>query len=163
MSTGSRRGAAASYLPGPVYCDASALVKLYAPEPESATVNLTLVGREDLLVSDLSITEVASSLARRRREGLLGHEAAARAYTKLLEHVRSGTFQCVEMTPDVHRKAERLLLASSAVPLRAADALHVTLAQASDSNSMATYDHRLGMAARAAGLVVFPGTGGTVC
>jgi len=156
VPTGSRTGATASYLPGPVYCDASALVKLYVPEPESAAVNLALAGRGDLLVSDLSVTEVASSLARRRREGRLGREAAARAYAKLLEHVGSGIFQCVELSPDIHRKAERLLLVADAVSLRAADALHLALAQVSDSNSMATYDHRLGQAARTAGLVVFP-------
>ena len=54
--------------PEPVYLDASALVKLLVPEPGSAALNEALVGAEDVIISDLALTEVASALGRRVRE-----------------------------------------------------------------------------------------------
>jgi hypothetical protein len=45
------------------------LIKLYLPEPGSDEFNRMVEGRDDLLVSDLTGTEVASALARRLREG----------------------------------------------------------------------------------------------
>ena len=54
-----------------IYVDASALVKLFLPEPESAAVNRMLAGQRQVIVSDLAVTETTSALARRRREGLL--------------------------------------------------------------------------------------------
>ena len=56
-------------LPGPVYFDSSALIKLYVPEPGSDELNRSVEGRNDLLVSDLALTEVVSAVARRLREG----------------------------------------------------------------------------------------------
>jgi predicted nucleic acid-binding protein len=135
VPTGSRAGSLASNLPGPVYCDARALVKLYVSEPDSSEVNLALVGREDLLVSDLPVTELVSSLGRRRREGRLEHDAAARPYAKLMERLASGIFQSIDLAPAVHRWA--------------------ALARVSDSSSIATYDRRLAQASLGAGLAVF--------
>mgnify|MGYP005606871391 FL=1 len=53
--------------PEPLYLDASALVKLLVPEPDSDTLNQALVGAEDVIISDLALTEVASALGRRLR------------------------------------------------------------------------------------------------
>lgn len=57
-------GAYGSALPGPLYCDTSALVKLYVPESGSDELNRTVEGRDDLLVSDLAVTEIVSALSR---------------------------------------------------------------------------------------------------
>jgi predicted nucleic acid-binding protein len=146
----------AGALPGPVYCDASALVKVYVPEPESPAVNRALADRDDVFVSDLAITEVVSALARRRNEGRLDRAAAARAYGRLLADRAAGVFECLETTASVHRRAEQGLLASGRGLLRAADALHLALALEHQARSMAVYDARLAQAAFAAGLVVFP-------
>jgi predicted nucleic acid-binding protein len=56
---------------GPIYLDASALVKLFVPEPASDSLNQALLGAEDVIVSDLALTEMASALGRRMREGRL--------------------------------------------------------------------------------------------
>ena len=53
---------------GPLYCDASALAKLVLPETGSDELDAAVAGRDDLLVSDLAVTEVASALGRRVRE-----------------------------------------------------------------------------------------------
>ena len=142
--------------PGPLYCDASALVKLYVPESDSGDLNRRVEGRQDLLVSDLSITEIASSLGRRRRDGSLAAAVAVRLHRTLLKHVEQGLYRRVELVPATHRDAERLLLAEQAVPLRAADALHLALAISGDAASIMTFDRRLAEAARSVGLAAFP-------
>lgn len=142
--------------PGPLYCDASALVKLYLPEAESGRLNRMIEGRRDLLVSDLSITEIVSSLSRRRREGALDASAASRLHRTILGHMDGGLYRRLELVPAVHREAERLLLSVEAVPLRAADALHLALAISGDSATLLTYDRRLAEAARWIGLGAIP-------
>ncbi len=143
-------------LPGPLYCDASALVKLYVPEADSDGLNRALRGRRDLLVSDLAITEIVSSLARRRREGALTASIAGRLHRAILSHMEKGVYRRVELLPATHRAAERLLMAVESVALRAADALHLALAVSGDAASVLTYDRRLADAARSVGLTVFP-------
>lgn len=71
-------------LTGPLYLDASALVKLYLPESESDDLNRLLVGRHDVVVSDLAVTEIVSSLCQRRREGSLTTAVVSRLHRALL-------------------------------------------------------------------------------
>ena len=139
-------------IPGPVYLDASAWVKLYVPEPQSRVLNSALLGRKDLFVSDLGATEVTSALGRACREGRLDRVSGRRLHRKLRQHVDAAVVQRLEMTPAVHAEAERLLLSVGAVALRAADALHVALATLSGMATIVTYDPRLANAARWAGL-----------
>ena len=143
-------------LDGPLYCDASALLKLYFPEPDSNELNRVLEGREDLLASDLAVTEIVSALARRARENALGWAEASRVRRAVLTALEDGACQRVELTRDVHREAERLLLSRSGAPLRAADALHLALAASARAASMATFDARLSAAARGVGLTTYP-------
>jgi predicted nucleic acid-binding protein len=153
-ATDSDGGAAG--LSGPIYCDASALIKLYVPEEGSDELNRTILGRGDLLISDLSITEIVSSLSRRRREGALTSSVAVRLHRAILGHAEKGLYRRVELFAATHRDAERLLLSAEAVPLRAADALHLALAVSGEAASVLTYDRRLSDAARSIGLAVFP-------
>jgi predicted nucleic acid-binding protein len=60
------------------------------------------------------------------------------------------------MTREVHRRAEQLLLNLVETPLRAADALHLALAISARAASVASFDARLGAAARAIGLATYP-------
>jgi predicted nucleic acid-binding protein len=146
----------ASALPGPLYCDASALVKLYVPEAGSDELNRALRKRRDVLISDLAVTEIVSSLARRRREGALTTAIAGRLHRAILSHAEKGVYRRVELIPATHREAERLLLAAESAPLRAADALHLALAISGEAASVLTYDRRMADAARSVGLAVFP-------
>jgi uncharacterized protein len=143
-----------------VYVDASALAKLYFHESDSDALNARLIERRDLVASDLAVTEVVSALARRQREGIIHVTLVRRTQRAMLDHLTDGVFQRVELTPDCHRVAERLLMQLIQVPLRAADALHLSLCAASDCATMLTYDLRLANAARAMGLAVYPESGG---
>jgi hypothetical protein len=146
--------AAGSTWPEPIYLDASALVKLFVPEPESEGLNRALVGAEDVMISDLALTEMASALGRRLREGRL-RLAEARRLQHEAEKLADVCHR-LELTPPIHRRAERLLLSSKEVPLRALDALHLATALAADAATVVTYDPRLRAAAVSQGLIVAP-------
>lgn len=104
-----------------VYLDSSALAKLYLPEPESDTLEAFLLGRRDLTISELAITEVLSAVARRRREGMLTAHQALEIRDGLLADAESGAFHRLDMNPTVHREAERLLFNLGSVALRTPD------------------------------------------
>lgn len=142
--------------PGPSYLDASAILKSYFPESDSDLLNAFLKGRRDLFTSDLAVTEVTSALCRRRREGKLDAERAGMAYREMLEHTEAGVFRLVELTSETHRAAERRLLATDGIELRAGDAIHLSLAISVDCRTIVTFDHRRAAAGRRQGLAVYP-------
>lgn len=139
----------------PVYLDASALVKLLIPEAESDALNQALAGLTDVIVSDLALTEVASALGRRTREQRLTHEEARRLYREASK-LHASSHQA-ELTPPVHRRAERLML-SLTIPLRALDALNLATALDAEAATVVTFDPRLRDAAISQGLMVAPTT-----
>lgn len=126
------------------------------PEAGSDEFNRLVEGRDDLVVSDLAVTEIVSALARRLREGALAAEIARRVQRAIVGRLDEGVYQRVEITRDVHRRAEHLLLTVTDVPLRAADALHLALAKSIPAASIATFDVRLAAAARVVGLAPYP-------
>jgi predicted nucleic acid-binding protein len=141
--------------PGPgLYVDASALAKLYLPEPESDELDRFLLGRIDLVLSELSITEVVSAVARRRREGALTQAQANRIRDAVLADAGGGAFRRLDLSPATHRRAEQLLLSAGTVPLRTLDALHIALALSGDAMSIVTFDVRMEEAAMLHGLRV---------
>jgi predicted nucleic acid-binding protein len=91
----------------PAYVDASALVKLFVPEPESGDLNQALVGLTDVIVSDLTLTEMASALGRRARERRLTCAEAQRLYREASKLY--GASHRAEVTPPIHRRAEQLM------------------------------------------------------
>jgi predicted nucleic acid-binding protein len=125
------------------------------PEPGSDEFNRTVEGREDLLVSDLAVTEVVSALSRRLRQGALTREVARQVQHAIVARLDRGVYQRVELTRDVHRRAEHFLLSLTETPLRAADAIHLALATSAGAASMATFDVHLRAAACAVGLAAY--------
>ena len=97
-----------------------------------------------------------SALAHRPRQGSLAREAARRLQHAILGRLDEGLYHRVELTRDVHRRAEHFLLSLPETPLRAADALHLALATSARAASLASFDARLAAAARAVGLAVYP-------
>jgi predicted nucleic acid-binding protein len=144
-------------LPGPIYCDTSALLKLYLPEAGSDEFNEIVEGRDDVIVSDLAVTEIISAMARRLRQGALAREAARRLQQAIIGRLDEDVYHRVELTREVHRRAEHFLVSLPGTPLRAADALHLALATSARSASLASFDSRLSAAGRAVGLAVYPG------
>jgi len=143
----------------PVYLDSSALARIYVSEPESDALEAALVGRRDLIVSDLVVTELTSAVARRVRDGQLRPADARRLYRRMLRDVEAGEFQRAEVSAAIHREAERLLLVLGArLVLRAADALHLALASIAGARVLVTFDRRMAAAAAAVGAFELPAT-----
>jgi uncharacterized protein len=141
-------------IPGPVYLDSSALAQIYFREPPSDALDDALLGRRDLTVSDLAVTELLAALSGRRlAPGQSEGVAAARA--SLLGDLDAGIYRRAEIAPATHRAAERLLL-SATRPLRAADALHLALAMTAGVASFLTYDRHRAWAAGGLGLRAIP-------
>jgi predicted nucleic acid-binding protein len=144
----------ASEAGGGIYIDSSALAKVYVPEPESESLDGFLRGRVDLVISELTITEVISAVARRKREGFLNAEQANQIRDAVLSDARSGSFRRLDLNPSVHREAERMLLSIESVALRTLDALHIALAVSGAATRMMTFDARMANAAALQGLRV---------
>ena len=96
-------------------------------------------------------------MSRGVRQGALTPEAARRVQRTIIESLDGSLYQRVELTRELHRRAEHLLLTLTTTPLRAADALHLALALAARAASMAVFDVRLAAGARAVGLAVYTG------
>jgi predicted nucleic acid-binding protein len=137
-------------------------LKLFLPEPGSEAFNAVVEGRDDVLVSDLTVTEIGSAAARRLHQGSISREIARRLYQAVLGRLDQGVYHRVELTRDVHRRAEHYLLAQPTAALRAADALHLALAMSGRAAALATFDARLATAARTNGLPVYGVSRGTV-
>ena len=141
----------------PVYLDTSALAKIYIAEAESDELETVLLGRRDLVVSDLAVSELTSVIARRAREAELSAAHSRRLYQRLLRDLTVGEFRRAELTAATHRAAERLLMGlGRRVVLRAADALHLTLAGSIGARVFLTFDRRMEAAARALGTFELP-------
>jgi len=137
----------------PLYLDASALVKLFVQESESDSLNVALLGARGVILSDLALTEMASALGRRTREGTLTRLQASRLHREALKLATS--CRHVELTPPVHRRAETLLL-SAPMPIRALDALHLATALESGAATIVTFDHHMREVSAFQGLLVAP-------
>jgi predicted nucleic acid-binding protein len=137
----------------PLYLDASALVKLFVQEAESDSLNKALLDARGVILSDLALTEMASALGRRTREGILTPPQARDLHREAMKLTAS--CRHVEITPPVHRRAEQLLL-SSQMPIRALDALHLATALEAGAATIVTFDHNLRDVASAQGLFVAP-------
>ena len=130
--------------------------KLYLPEVGSDQFNEIVEGRDDVIVSDLAVTDIIAATARRLRQGTLSRETA-RLQQAIIGRLDEGVYHRVEPTREVHRRAEHFLVSLSGTPLRTADALHLALATSARAGSLASFDSRLSAAARAVGLAVYPG------
>ncbi len=104
------------------FFDASALVKRYVRESESAAVRRALA-RGDVVISRLSEGEVASALARLTREGHIQTRQRDRALAALLADVAA--WHVVECSPAVVTLARTLLTRH---PLRSGDAIQLASA-----------------------------------
>ena len=135
-----------------MYLDTSVLVPYYAPESLSLAAQRTV--REDArpTVSDLVEVELFSALARKVRTREMLSPDAARIGQQFLDHLQAGLYTRLAVQRR-HYETAREWLARFTLPLRAADALHLALADA-EGLRLATADRDLSRSARSLGLSV---------
>ena len=111
------------------YLDSSALAKPYLAERGSAWVS-DLVSTQNVAISTLSFTEVASALARRSREGGISPAQGLVEYRTLIRNALR--WSVIPVDQAILEAASRILLEGFAVPmLRTLDAIHLATAQQS--------------------------------
>lgn len=125
-----------------LYLDSSAIVKLVAPEPETAALVASLRTDPDAASSVLARVEVLRAVRR---------TATARGRARRAEEVLD-RIALIPLEAGIVARAAELPPAS----LRTLDAIHLATAMflGSDVSAIVTYDDRLGDAAITAGLSV---------
>lgn len=126
-----------------VYLDASALVKLATPEPETEALRRHCLGYDSRFSSRLATVEVARALVRRGTQSAALTGAVGEAFTGL---------GLLELDAAIADAASGLAPST----LRSLDAIHLAsaLALGDELDAVVTYDIRLADAARSVGLEV---------
>ncbi len=137
-----------------VYVDTSALAKLYVSEPGSDEFEDWIRATDRVTISSLTVVEMRSLLARRRRLGQIDADTERRAFSLFQQHV-DARFLALEAVNDEHvLTAARLLDSLPGCALRTLDAIHLSVCQALDPVQLATADAVMAAAARELGIVI---------
>ena len=138
------------------YIDTSLLVKRYLPEMGSNELEARLLAEQpQLVVSELTGTEIISAFRRKERQGLIERSFANAAHARFLTDLQNNAIQTLPLTSHVVEKASSLLLDLRA-PLATLDALHLASALIHGADLFFTSDIQLSRAAQEAGLGVWP-------
>ena len=143
------------------YWDTSALIKLYAPEPDSPYF-LTLLSRAEgpLLTSDITRAEVLCTLYRKEHAGDLAAGAAEVLFARFLADADAGRIVLIPNGLEATEKAHRLVQQAYSQPqpllIRSLDAIHVASALTARATTVVATDTRLREVAKLLGLEVVP-------
>ncbi len=137
------------------YIDTSVLVKRYVSEPGSDELDSFLVSAQpDLLVSELTRLELASTFGRKFREARLTSTDLDRLQIQADADLLSGRIEVVMLHGDVVQRALSLMR-GLAQPLATLDAIHLASALAQHVDVFMTNDQQLSRAAAEAGLATW--------
>jgi predicted nucleic acid-binding protein len=135
-----------------IYADTSVIVPYYTLEKRSADADAILRDRTDVFVSDLGVAEFHVTMARKIRDKVLTRTAARKAIDLFETHFGADCPRKIRF--DVkHVERVRAIAARIDVPVRTLDAFHLAFAQELGA-TVATFDERLGDAAKAHGFKV---------
>lgn len=144
------------------YFDTGVLLKLYTGELESVRVERFVRSRrEKLFVTDLHISESVSALKLKVFRKECQEEEAAAGIALIMDDLKSGVLQLVEVDW-IHVWQECRLLSekfASTSGVRTLDALHVAVARLSGAKEFVTSDSRQSNLAARIGLLVIDPTG----
>lgn len=135
-----------------LYLDTAIVLSLFVREPVSESIGKWIASRrQPLAFSDWGLTECASALGIRLRRGELGFDAATRAFSAMTTFANESCelIACAGH----HQKEAQRLLARFDQPLRAGDALHLTISQHAQA-TLVTYDKQLVAAGESLGAKV---------
>ena len=137
------------------YVDTSLLVKRYVTEPGSDELDAYLLeAQPTLFISELTRLELASTFARKQREGRISamHQAALRQQAD--EEVVSGMLKLVNLDSGVLRQGLSLMQ-SLTQAIATLDAIHLASALRQKVDIFMTDDKLLARAAAEAGIQVW--------
>lgn len=142
-----------------IYWDTSALIKLYAPEPDSSDyLRLLIQQPENLAISFLHRVELYFALCGKESRGEISGGSAERLFQLFEQHVSAGRYYLIPWGEDVALASRQLLdeslRATPPVMLRSLDGLHLGSLRAAKIQSVVTADMRMRDAARIAAIGV---------
>jgi uncharacterized protein len=137
-----------------IYFDTSALAKWYLNEENSEEVERYLQEHGPVAISELTVVEMRSLLARLRREGKIDSKLENRIFGAFKEDIRQGHLSCHPLPEDLMEGAANLISLLSDIPLKTLDSLHLTLAREIAADAMVTADRVMAAAAGAMGFSV---------
>jgi len=137
-----------------IYFDTSALAKWYINEKGSNEVEQLIMDRGPVAASDLTVVEMRSLLARRRREKHINSSLEIEIFSTFQEDIRRKTILCHPLPFGLATAAVHLLNQFSDSSLATLDALHLALAKEIGTEILATADRIMADAAEAMGLEV---------
>lgn len=137
-----------------VYFDTSALAKWYLNETQSEEVEGYIQEHGPAEISDLTIVEMRSLLARRRREKDFDAKTEMRVFAAFVEDIRQGFLIRHPISETVADGAVNLISALPDAALRTLDALHLVIAKEIDATVVATSDRTMAECAKSMGFKV---------
>jgi predicted nucleic acid-binding protein len=134
-----------------LYCDSSALVKLYVLEPQTEEVQRQVRAASAVATSAVALVEIRAALSRQHREGRLARESLNTAKRQLIEDWSD--LLVILPTDELVRTAADL---AERHGLRALDGVHLAsfqqlLERTDDEVEFSSFDDRLNRAARKLG------------
>ena len=142
------------------YWDTSCLIKLYTPEPDSATFHTRLEAGEMCVTCDVTPLEFWATVRRKETEGVLAAGQAERIRAAFESDIASGTIVMVGCDATIRQRFREIVEHCHSMQppifIRTNDALHLAAAVCVGETEIVTTDKRLRDAATALGLSVFP-------
>jgi predicted nucleic acid-binding protein len=136
-----------------IFCDTSAIAKLYIAETESPAMRARLEAEDQVFVSELARTELMAVFHRQLREKAWARDCFATAVRQFLLDDLAGFWTWLPLDRGVIEAAAQVYTAlPEAVFLRSADCLHLVTARRHRFADIYTYDLRQSAAAGALGL-----------
>ena len=137
-----------------IYFDTSALAKWYLNEPKSDQVEGYIQEHGPVHISDLTVVEMRSLLARHRREKNINATLETQIFAAFQEDMRQRSLICHPLPSTFVAATVNILALLPEVPLRTLDALHLAIARETMAGTVATADRVMALAAEALGLAV---------
>lgn len=136
-----------------IYIDTSALVPAFIREPKSEAVLAWIENSgERLVVSEWAIAEFSRAAAIKVRTGEIAPAMAKQARARVLDFAQDHCSIAVPQRADFRRAAE--LAGDTDLKLRAGDALHLAIAEASEVQGILCLDEAMAASATTIGLNV---------
>lgn len=140
----------------PLYWDTSALLKCYAPEPDSAAYRTLLCGRPRVVISFMHRIEMPYALRHKEIRGEILPTAADTITARFDRDSAEGRFIVLPWGADLVQASRELLAVCVSLPnpiaLRTLDGIHLAATRVAGLQSIVTTDRRMRAAAEAIGL-----------
>jgi uncharacterized protein len=137
-----------------IYVDTSTIAKWYLNEPSSDMVERFLQEHGPVEISELTVVEMRSLLARRRREGSIDASLEMEIFAAFSEDIRQGFLICRPLPAEWATAAVHLFSVLHKVRIRALDAIHLAIATDLPANILVSSDRVMVEGARTLGLAV---------